>query len=126
LKTYVVGRSPFADIVIADPSVAEYHAEIVMADDGRIFVGDCGTGSGTWRRASKGERTAWKPLRQAFVRRDDVLRLGDYERSVSDVLAPVAPQPSPGGRDQIRRDAGRPGGRLSRDPTTGEVVRRRS
>jgi two-component system sensor histidine kinase UhpB len=38
MKTYLVGRSPYADIVIADPSVAEQHAEIVVTDDGRGFA----------------------------------------------------------------------------------------
>jgi pSer/pThr/pTyr-binding forkhead associated (FHA) protein len=120
-----VGRSPYADIVIADPSVAEYHAEIVVAEDGRIFVGDCGTAAGTWRRAPEGIRSRWEPLRQAFVRREDVLRLGDYERLVSDILPSTDPLQLRGADEANRREITRPGGRLSRDPTTGEIVRRR-
>jgi pSer/pThr/pTyr-binding forkhead associated (FHA) protein len=118
-----VGRSPYADIVIADPSVAEYHAEIVMTDDGRIFVGDCGTNSGTWRLASQGNRPVWIPLRQAFVRAGDVLRLGDFERTVSDILPPVAATQSPDGGEWSRREMARSGGRLRRDLMTGEIVR---
>jgi pSer/pThr/pTyr-binding forkhead associated (FHA) protein len=121
-----VGRSPYADIVIADPSVAEYHAEIVVAEDGRVFVADCGTASSTWRLASKGDGATWKAVRQAFVGRDDVLRLGGHECVVSDILAPDLPQPQAGTANLVRRETIRPGGRLSRDPTTGEIVRRRS
>lgn len=119
MKTFVVGRSPYADIVIADPSVAEYHAEIVMAADGRIFIGDCGTASGTWRLA---EGETWQPLRQAFVGADDTLRFGDHECILTDILSPVLPNPQPAGTGANRES--RPGGRLSRDPWTGEIVRR--
>jgi pSer/pThr/pTyr-binding forkhead associated (FHA) protein len=114
-----VGRSPYADIVIADPSVAEYHAEIVMAADGRIFIGDCGSAAGTWRM---GEGAAWQPLRQAFVDMDDTVRFGDHECVLTDILSPVLPSPQPG-RTNANREA-RPAGRLSRDPWTGEIVRR--
>lgn len=114
-----MGRSPYADIVIADPSVAEYHAEIVMAADGRIFIGDCGTASGTWRL---GEREAWQALRQAFVDADDLVRFGDYECVLADILSPVLPNPQSAGMSANRE--ARPGGRLSRDPWTGEIVRR--
>jgi pSer/pThr/pTyr-binding forkhead associated (FHA) protein len=120
-----VGRSPYADIVIADPSVAEYHAEIVVADDGRIFVCDCGTSAGTWLRVSDGARSRWEPLRQAFARREDVLRLGDHERLVSDILPAADPPQVRSADDAGRRELVRSGGRLSRDPMTGEIVRRR-
>lgn len=118
-----MGRSPYADIVIADPSVAEYHAEIVVADDDTIFVVDCGTASGTWRLLTKDGRSSWKPIRQAFVGEREILRFGDHECAMSDVLSPVLPnREAPGKR--IGRDAIPPGGRLSRDPRTGEIVRR--
>ena len=96
-----------------------------MADDSRIFVTDCGTPAGTWL-ASRDGRRVWEPLRQAFVQRDDVLRLGEYERIVSDILPPTVAQPSAGADDANRRDASRPSGRLRRDPMTGEIVRGRS
>jgi hypothetical protein len=125
MRTYLVGRSPYADIVIADPSVSEHHAEIVVADDGRLFITDCGTGAGTWRLAGEGGRSAWTAIRQAFVGRDDVLRLGDHECRVAEVLSPVEPQSQVAAIGPVRPDAAHLGGRLRRDPTTGEIVRRR-
>ena len=119
-----MGRSPYADIVIADPSVAEYHAEIVVADDGRVFVVDCGTASGTWRLMSDSSRVSWAPVRQDFVGRGDVLRLGEYERAVSEILSPGSARADT--ENSVRRETIRSGGRLSRDPATGEIVRRRS
>ena len=115
-----MGRSPYADIVIADPSVAAYHAEIVRTEDGRLFIGDCGTASGTWRLA---EGETWQPLRQAFVSAGDTLRFGDHECALTDILAPVLPSALPGASTASRETA-RPAGRLSRDPWTGEIVRR--
>ena len=125
MRTYLIGRSPYADIVIADPSVAEHHAEIVVANDGRLFITDCGTGAGTWRLATDGGRSAWMAIRQAFVGRDDALRLGDHECRVSEILSPVEPQSRAEATGPVRPDAARLGGRLRRDPTTGEIVRRR-
>jgi pSer/pThr/pTyr-binding forkhead associated (FHA) protein len=125
MRTYLVGRSPYADIVIADPSVAEHHAEIVVAEDGRLFITDCGTGAGTWQLTSEAGRSAWMPIRQAFIERGDVLRLGAHECRVSEVLSPVEPELQVAPIGPVRPDAARLGGRLRRDPTTGEIVRRR-
>ena len=122
MRTLVIGRSPSADVVIADASLAPHHAELVVTDDGRFYVTDCGTDAGTWVR---GEAAAgWQPVRQGFVRPDQPLRLGDHECTVDDLL---------------RRHRGAAGGRLSRwrgrwcsvecagpvarDPATGEIVR---
>ena len=134
MKTLVIGRSPFADVVIADTSVAPHHAEIVVTDDGRLYLTDCGTGTGTWRQrgSQQGAGTAsWSPVRQDFVGADEPLRLGDYRCTAADLLhrlradapshahgAPSALDPAEGHRQRLR-------GRVERDPTTGEIVRRR-
>jgi hypothetical protein len=97
----------------------------VIADDGRIFVTDCGTAAGTWLASRDGGGRTWEPVRQAFAARDDVLRLGEHERSLSDILSPIAGS-APGTDDSSRREPNRPSGRLRRDPTTGEIVRGRS
>ena len=35
-------------VVIADASLAPHHAELVLTDDGRAYVTDCATDTGTW------------------------------------------------------------------------------
>ena len=50
VRTLVIGRSPSADVVIADASLAPHHAELVVTDDGRLYVTDCATDAGTWIR----------------------------------------------------------------------------
>lgn len=125
----MIGRSPSADVVIADASVAPHHAELVITADGRFHLTDCATDSGTWRQSDDGEGAlSWHPVRQDFVRPEEPLRLGDHRCSANDLLhrGGSAPDATPGiagswhapGRSRLR-------GPVVRDPATGEIVRRR-
>jgi hypothetical protein len=127
LKTLVIGRSPSADVVIADASVAPHHAELVVTADGRLYLTDCATAGGTWRQIANSAGTRdWHPVRQAFVGPEEPLRLGDHRCTASDLLrrsgdAPIAAASAAGhgpGRSRIH-------GPAVRDPATGEIVRRR-
>ena len=126
MRTLVIGRSPSADVVIADASLAPHHAELVVTDDGRFYVTDCGTDAGTWVR---GEAAAgWQPVRQGFVHPDQALRLGDHQCTAGDLLrwsraAPTDISAGAGGREGAWQRRVR--GPVARDPTTGEIVRRR-
>lgn len=136
MRTLVLGRSPFADVVVAEASVAPHHAELTMTDDGRLYLIDCASKAGTWRQgaARSDGQDHWLPLRQDFVAADEPLRLGDYRCTAAGLLrvardAPARPggtaamaaaeaQPGDGGRQPLR-------GRVERDALTGEIVRRR-
>lgn len=128
MRTYVIGRSQNADIVIASATVAARHAELVVCDSQRLHLTDCGSANGTWRRsASPGE--GWEKVRQEFIAMDETVRFGDYVCSVSSLL-----QLANGGepQDGASPPKGRPEpesqhlrGRVERDPNTGEVVRKR-
>ncbi|MGH6905657.1 MAG: FHA domain-containing protein [Geminicoccaceae bacterium] len=126
LKTLVIGRSPSADVVIADASVAPHHAELVVTADGRLYLTDCATAGGTWRQIADGAGS-WHPVRQAFVGPEESLRLGDHRCTASDLLrrsgdAPIAAAASGAWNGPGR---GRIHGPAVRDPATGEIVRRR-
>lgn len=134
MKTLVVGRSPFADVVIADSSVAPHHAEIVVTDDDRLYLTDCGTSSGTWRQSGSQEGAtagSWSPVRQEFIGADEPLRLGDYQCTAAELMHTTrarAPSDAQGGQpawDRSENHRQRLRGRLERDPATGEIVRRR-
>ena len=137
MKTYVIGRSALADIVLADESVAPRHAEVVVTDDGRYHLTDCATASGTWRRISaSGSETSvapplWEPLRQAFVQGDEPLRLGEHHCTLKDLLHLAAEgSAAPGVQPAlVAAVAGEPvprvRGRVERDAKTGEIVRKR-
>lgn len=144
LKTLVVGRSAFADIVIADESVASHHVEIVVTDDGRLYLTDCGTETGTWRQSggrgaggeARGndsrEQPPWHPMRQGFVRPDEPLRLGEHRCTADDLVGRARARNGYDGDGSAMRDDGYEGparrlrGRVERDAATGEIVRRRS
>lgn len=136
MRTLVIGRSPFADVVLADASVASHHAELVLTDDGRLYLTDCASASGTWRRAadaSAGDPDAWTRVRQAFVDADEPLRLGDHPctaRGLVRAAREPAAMPAAGGEGHGTDAGGEPGGsrlrgRVERDVATGEIVRRR-
>ena len=137
LKIYVIGRSAFADIVLADESVAPRHAEVVVADDGRYHVTDCATATGTWRRIAapeSGDAVApplWEPVRQAFVLEDEPLRLGEHLCTLKSLLGAAAEGPAAPGAQPVTPAAApadadpRVRGRVERDAKTGEIVRKR-
>ncbi len=111
MRTFVIGRSPDADIVLADASVGHRHAELVITDDGRFHLTDCGGGDGTWRAvALRGGQEVWERTRQSFVAAGQPLRFGSLRVTVQELLARREPS--------LR-------GPVERDPRTGEIVRRR-
>jgi hypothetical protein len=116
---------------MADPSVATHHAEIVVTDDGRFYLTDCATESGTWRldEAGRGDQH-WRPVRQAFVRGDEPLKLGEHRCTADELVRTARKGRTMDGQSalqQERIDRHRPRlhGRVERDATTGEIVRRR-
>ncbi len=143
MKTVVIGRSPYADVVLADASVARRHVEVVVTDDGRFFITDCATETGCWRRVSADQgRDHWEKLRQGFVSVDDHLRLGDHHCTLKDLLrdielrdsAETGPGGGGGGRGVDPGSGGAGGadrrieslrGRVERDPVTGEIIPKR-
>ena len=124
----MIGRSPSADVVIADASVASHHAELVLTDDGRLYLTDCATAGGTWRQSEGGEGALWHPVRQAFVGPDETLRLGDHRCTVKELLRAGRGAQSEAAGSGGAWDGpvhGRVRGPVVRDPATGEIVRRR-
>lgn len=136
MRTLVIGRSPDADIVLADATVARRHAELVITDDGRYHLTDCGGDGGTWRAVARRDGAeVWERTRQSFVAARQPLRFGAYRATVEELLATRAPgQWTPGQRASGPAGTVGPAGSavgdslsgpVERDPRTGEIVRRR-
>ncbi len=139
MKTVVVGRSPYADVVLADSSVARRHVEVVVTDDGRYFLTDCATETGCWRQVGSDQgRDRWEKVRQGFVAADDILRLGDHRCTLKDLLRDIdlrdSAETGGGGAGRGGDPAGAGGadrrieslrGRVERDPVTGEIIPKR-
>lgn len=132
MKTYVVGRSTFADIALPDTSVAPRQAEVLRTDDGRFYVTDCASEHGTWYRDGQGH---WTRLRQRFVTLDEPLRLGEHPCTLRELLAdrlhaalPEGAASGEGGAPGSGQPQGskpRPRGRVERDPVSGEIIHKR-
>jgi hypothetical protein len=128
VRTLLIGRSPSADVVIADASLAPHHAELVITDDGRLYLTDCATDTGTWIQSEGQSASEWQPVRQGFVHPNQPLRLGDHQCTADDLVrrsrgAPAEGAPGGGASDGAARRRVR--GPVARDPATGEIVRRR-
>ncbi|MBT6117538.1 MAG: FHA domain-containing protein [Rhodospirillaceae bacterium] len=134
MKTFVVGRSQYADLRLPDASIAAQHAEVVVTEDGRTHVTDTGSLGGTWRRVAGETGETWTAIRQDFVGADEVLRFGNHTVAVADLLRDLLPKVKGGagkgggsgpggGGDKPRASALK--GPVERDPVTGEIVRRR-
>jgi hypothetical protein len=130
-RTLVVGRSPYADVVIANASVAPHHLELVVTAAGRLHITDCASPGGTWRAAvpgaaGKGE-PEWTRIRQAFVAAGEPLRLGDHVCTARELLAHAGDlgDEAAVAADGNEARAARRRGRVERDAATGEIVQRR-
>ena len=135
-RSFVIGRSPYADVVLADTSVARRHAELVATSDGRFHLTDCAGKTGTWRWADGRADGKWEQIRQAVVTADEPIRLGQHACTIQSLLgeqlAAAEGGGSGGGTGKGRwRHEGLPEapdprrGRVERDPETGEIVAKR-
>ena len=129
LRTLVIGRSPSADVVIADTSVAPHHAELVITADGRLYLTDCATDGGTWIK-SEGERRTRAGSRSVRASCSPTSRCGWATTSARPATCCVGAAArrrmrSAGGGAWEGAGQRRMRGPVARDPTTGEIVRRR-
>ena len=68
--TFTIGSKEGCDIRLSQASIAETHAELVIAASGKIHLTDCGSEAGTFRKHGKG----WTPLTQGYVKSDAPIR----------------------------------------------------
>ncbi len=117
MTTLSIGRAASCDIVVVDPTVSRRHAELVEVGPDLFAFTDRGSTSGSYRMVEGG----WQPLTRAEVRGCDVLRLGDYETTLADLLAraaePAAPAPNAPAPEKPA-----PATVIERDPDTGRIV----
>ncbi|PKM04923.1 MAG: hypothetical protein CVV16_03305 [Gammaproteobacteria bacterium HGW-Gammaproteobacteria-6] len=112
-ETFVVGRSPDADLVLSDPSISRRQIEITLTSDHRYFVTDCLSSSGTRVQRSGN----WQTLTQDFVEPNELLSMGNTQYLLSDLLTRL-PRTRPSQPEQPEPVSVRP----RRKSDTGEVV----
>lgn len=132
MPLYQIGRSSRCDIVLDDRAVSKQHAELLVLDDGRLYLTDCASRNGT-HVLRDGQ---WRPIRQNFVRRDERVRFGKVALTVAALLGkiprrestPGARRPANGNFDARNRGAQNPPpnslpqGPVKRHPETGEII----
>ena len=65
-RSVFVGRSRRNDVHLAHSSVSRRHAELIVTEDGRIYITDCASRFATYVRSDAG----WRKIRQEFVERN--------------------------------------------------------
>ena len=124
IPCYTVGRDLAAAIVLQHETVSRVHAELIPVSDGRIYVTDCASTSGTFIH----EGGQWHQLSQDFVSAGERLRFGEVEVSVQHLLTDISRlrvTGNEGGADssnaekENQLDASQG---VVRDPDTGEPV----
>jgi pSer/pThr/pTyr-binding forkhead associated (FHA) protein len=97
-----IGRDPESDCVLSDRSVSRRHAKLLIDAAGGMEILDLESTGGTFLvRDGKAER-----IKHAKVKKSDVLRLGEYDVSVGDILASV--EKSAPAERSVRRKAPAP------------------
>lgn len=132
MRTVVIGRNPNADVVLAESSVESRHAEVQVTDDGRYYLTDCATTTGTWIAVgARDGQEVWEKTRQSFVAPDQPIRFGGYRCTLKSLLAKtLATGVRAAGAERDSGGAGAPAsvrlrGPVERDPQTGEIIRKR-
>jgi predicted component of type VI protein secretion system len=114
-RTYLVGRSPEADLRIASKhdSVSKLHMEITVLGGNRVCIIDRRSANGLSVRTGNG----WKPVKGAEeVNMDAEVRLGEYNTTVRDLLALGDSPPTTGGRGRDVDGDGVTGRRVEPEP----------
>ena len=89
-QTYIIGRDPSCDIVLTDDSVSRQHAELIVNEKGVLMLIDQHSTNGCFIQ-SKG---VWESFSQEIVNSQNLVRFGNLEISVEDLIASV-PNPPP-------------------------------
>jgi pSer/pThr/pTyr-binding forkhead associated (FHA) protein len=89
-QNYIIGRDPSCDIVLTDNSVSRQHAELIVNEKGILLLIDQHSTNGCFIHS----QGAWESISQEIVNTQDLVRFGDFEISVENLIASV-PNPPP-------------------------------
>jgi pSer/pThr/pTyr-binding forkhead associated (FHA) protein len=111
-----IGRGQGCDLVLSHASISRQHAEMTFGDDGSIELKDLNSTGGTFIRRRGQERS----IIETRLEMGDMLRLGDYEISLEDLLQRAGRAPTPAVRSaptpvtSVNEESGPPQTRMVR------------
>jgi pSer/pThr/pTyr-binding forkhead associated (FHA) protein len=112
------------EVPAGEATVGRRHAEITIDSARKCHIVDLGSTNGTFVRDGK----RWKRIKQASLRLDDPLRLGDFTTSVAHLMtlrrihcAPVPIKPPHPKQARPATAPAKPKSGPRRNPITGEV-----
>jgi len=79
---YKIGRSPSGDIVLADDTVSAHHAELIITEDGSLFLSDTNSKHGTFIQ----KHDKFVKIQQSYITPRDVLRFAGCKISAKELL----------------------------------------
>ena len=133
---YKIGREN-VDIILSDTGVSRLHAEMVVSADGRFYITDCNSKSGTYVYRNDN----WIEIQQDFIDPREKITMGRRSYTPMELMS-MAPQGRGGGRSHVAVAASAPAlkgkgpsggggvpdpkddlpaGQIKRNPLTGEV-----
>ena len=120
MKTWTLGRDKDSDLVIDGATVSRKHAELTITRDGKYYLIDCMSTSGTFVAGKK----QWEQISQSFVDITDTLLLGRQQMSMSEIVNSIETGNSIDvvNAKEVEED-NLPSGKVRRDPETGEPVK---
>ena len=80
--TLTVGRDADCDVVLAHETVSRVHAELVVGDEGLIFLCDRASSHGLFVAAGG----QWEVVTQQVVEPDDTVLLGELQIRVDELI----------------------------------------
>lgn len=106
-QTVIIGRGRDCDLLLTHNSISRRHAELILEPDGSCELRDLNSTGGTYVQRGGKEM----PVTNTKLKSSDVLRLGDYEITLKDLLSLVPERPAAAARPAAQAaDAGDGGG----------------
>lgn len=119
---YTIGRSSSCDIVISNMSISKCHAEFVITSNGRFFLTDRCSSSGTYVLA---DVDRWERIKQSFIELKQPLMFGDWVSDAEGLVSLLRVSNGLGNAESLAEPMPGdtlPTGQVRRDPVTGEIV----
>ncbi len=118
IQVHKIGRDA-KDIIINDQGVSRHHAELIALKDGRYYLTDCNSASGTFIFRNK----QWQKIKQDFVAENEMINLGKSQYTAHELMAMSQKKKPSLSAENSGASNHLPIGKVKRDPITGDIIK---